>query len=79
VFASVDDVARKFSEAEREFASEVENSADDGQGAAKEEEGAAEFAERFHKDIIGDELRRVSTRRMRQAFRGKLRGARPDS
>jgi hypothetical protein len=24
-------------------------------------------------------LRRVSTRRMRQAFRGKLRGARPDS
>jgi hypothetical protein len=77
VFAAVDDVAGKFSQAQREFAAEVEKRADDGEEAAEEEESAAEFAERLHRDIIGDELRRASTRGKQQAFRDMLRKARP--
>jgi hypothetical protein len=53
VFAAVDDVAWKFSEAEGEFCGEVEKSADKDEKAAKEEEeNAAEFAKRLHPRIL---------------------------
>jgi hypothetical protein len=52
VFAAVDDVARKSSEAEREFAAEEQKSTDDGQEAAEVEQRTAEFAERIHESII---------------------------
>lgn len=52
VFAAMNDVAGKFSEAEGEFAAEEQKSPDDNEEAAKEEESAAEFAERIHKTII---------------------------
>jgi hypothetical protein len=52
VFATVDNVARKFSNTERNFSAEIEKSADDREEAAKEEEGTTEFAERIHKSII---------------------------
>jgi hypothetical protein len=48
VLAAVDDVPGKPSEAEREFASEIENSADKDHEAADEEKRASEFAERVH-------------------------------
>lgn len=52
MFAAVDDVAGKFSEAEGEFAAEKQKSTDDDEEAAEEEERAAEFAERIHESII---------------------------
>jgi hypothetical protein len=48
VFAAMDDVAGKFSEAERKFATEIEKSADDDEEAAEKQECAAEFAMRVH-------------------------------
>ena len=50
MFAAVDDVARKFSEAEGEFCGEVEKSADEDEKAAEEEEHTAEFAEGVHSE-----------------------------
>jgi hypothetical protein len=52
VFAAVDDVAWKFSEAEGKFSGEVEKSADKDEKAAEEEENAAEFAKRVHPRIL---------------------------
>src|ERR1700674_128821 len=52
VFAAVDDVPRKSSEAEGEFASEIEKSADKNQEAAEEEKRTAEFAERVHRSSL---------------------------
>jgi hypothetical protein len=52
VFAAVDDVAGKSSEAERESAAEEQKSTDNDEEAAKVEESAPEFAERIHKSII---------------------------
>ena len=52
VFAAVNDIAGKFSEAQREFAAEEQKSTDDDEEAAEEEETAAEFAERIHESII---------------------------
>jgi hypothetical protein len=48
VFAAVDDIAGKFSQAEREFFAEVEKSANEDEEATEEEEGSSEFAERVH-------------------------------
>ena len=52
MLAAVDDVAGKFSEAQREFAAEEQKSTDDDEEAAEEEESATEFAEGIHKSII---------------------------
>lgn len=49
VFTAVDYVPRKFSEAEGEFASEIEKSADKNQEATHEEKRTAEFAEWVHR------------------------------
>ncbi len=49
VFTVVDDVARKFPEAQWKQKS---TNHDEDQEAAEEEESAAEFAERIHKSII---------------------------
>jgi hypothetical protein len=48
VFAAVDDIAGKFSQAEGEFFAEVEKSANEDEEAAEEEERAADFTERIH-------------------------------
>jgi hypothetical protein len=52
VFATMDDVAGKSSEAEREFAPEVEKSANEHEETTEEEERTADFAERVHKQIV---------------------------
>jgi hypothetical protein len=49
MFAAMDDVAGKFPQAEREFAAEVQKSAEKGEQGSESEEDAAEFAERVHK------------------------------
>jgi hypothetical protein len=56
VFAAVDDVAGKSSEAEREFAAAEQKSTDGDEEAAEVEERAAEFAERVHESIIEEGL-----------------------
>jgi hypothetical protein len=48
VFAAVDDVAGKSSQAEGEFFAEIEKSANDGEEAAEEKKGSSEFAGRVH-------------------------------
>src|SRR5258708_6190590 len=48
VFSTMDDVAGKTAEAQREFSAEVEKSAKENEKTAEEEERAAEFAERVH-------------------------------
>jgi len=48
VFAAMDDVAGEAAEAQREFSTEIQKSADEGQERANDEERAAEFAERIH-------------------------------
>jgi len=52
VFTTVDDVAGKAAEAEREFATKVEKSTDEDEEAAEEKESAAEFAEGVHNRIL---------------------------
>jgi hypothetical protein len=52
VFAAVDDVAGKLSEAKGEFCDEVQKGADEDEKAPEEEENAAEFAKRFHPRIL---------------------------
>jgi hypothetical protein len=52
VFAAVDDVAGKFSEAEGEFSAKVKKSANKDEESAENEEGAAEFAKRVHPGIL---------------------------
>jgi hypothetical protein len=59
VFTAMDDVARKFAEAKRELAAEIEESADEDQEAAEDKEGAAEFAMRVHLE----ESRRIEIRK----------------
>jgi hypothetical protein len=44
----MDDVAGKFPQAEREFAAEVQKSAQNDKEPPEDEDGAAEFAERVH-------------------------------
>jgi hypothetical protein len=48
MFATIDDVAGKFSQAQRQFAAEIEKNSDEGKKATEEEKRAAEFAERVH-------------------------------
>jgi hypothetical protein len=50
VFATVDDVTGKSSQAEGEFSAEVEKSADEDEKAAEKKKRAAEFAERVHEE-----------------------------
>jgi hypothetical protein len=52
VFTVVDDVARKFPEAQWKLSAEKQKSTNHDEEAAEEEESAAEFAERIHKSII---------------------------
>jgi hypothetical protein len=49
VFAAVNDVARETTEAEGEFAGEVEKGAGGDEDGAEDEEGAAEIARRIHR------------------------------
>jgi hypothetical protein len=58
-FATMDDVAGKTAEAEREFSTEVEKSAKENEETSEEEERAAEFAERVHEE----DCRRKEVRR----------------
>jgi len=55
VFAAMDNVAGKFSQTKREFATEIEKCANENEEAAEEEEGAAEFAKRIHSKSLGAE------------------------
>jgi len=50
VFAAMDDVAGKFSQAEGEFAAEVKKNADKDEKGAENEECASEFAEIVHEE-----------------------------
>jgi hypothetical protein len=52
VFAAMDDVAGEFSQAEREFAAEVEKSTGDDEEPTENEECAAEFADRIHEESV---------------------------
>jgi hypothetical protein len=59
VFATVGDIAGKFSQPEGEFLAEVEKSANEDEEATEEKKGAAEFAERIHgKDSRGKEAKK---------------------
>jgi hypothetical protein len=52
VLAADGDIAGEFAQAEREFGSEIEESAQDKKEGAEEQESAAEFAERIHTRIL---------------------------
>jgi hypothetical protein len=52
VFAAMDDVAGKSSQAEGEFAAKVKKSTNKDEESAKNEEGAAKFAKRVHPGIL---------------------------
>jgi hypothetical protein len=52
VFATMDDVAGKSSQAEGEFPAEVEKGPEEDEDAAEKEEGAADFAEGIHEKIL---------------------------
>jgi len=54
MFAAVDDVAGKATEAEGQLAAEIEKSAEEDEEAAEEEKRAAEFAERVHRRIVAE-------------------------
>jgi len=59
VFTAVDNVAGEFSQAKREFATEVKKRAYEDQEAAENEEGTAEFAEGVHeKDSRRNEVKK---------------------
>jgi hypothetical protein len=57
VLAAMDDIAGKFSEAKREFAAEVQKSAQNNKEPAEDEDGATEFAERVHSGILPETAR----------------------
>ena len=59
MFAAVDDVAGKFSEAEGEFSAKVKKSANKDEESAENEEGAAEFAKRVHPGILPEPAERI--------------------
>jgi hypothetical protein len=48
----MNDVAGKFSEAERKLCAEIEESSDRDENGAEDQEHTAEFAEGIHKSII---------------------------
>jgi hypothetical protein len=59
VCAAVDDVAGKFSQAEREFSAEIQKGADEDEETSEEKKDAAEFAERAHgKDSRRNEVKK---------------------
>jgi len=57
VFAAMNDVAGEAAKAEREFATEIEKSADEYKEGAEDEEGAAKFAKGVHgREFRGKEV-----------------------
>lgn len=57
VFATMNDVAGESSQAEREFAAEVQKSAQTDKEPTENEESPAEFAERVHPGILPETVR----------------------
>ncbi|HTQ59435.1 MAG TPA: hypothetical protein VMI32_04380 [Candidatus Solibacter sp.] len=62
MLAAMNDVARKPSETEGEFAREIENRTEKREQAAEKEESAAEIAEVAHRRIIEENLRAEASR-----------------
>jgi len=60
VFAAMNDVAGKFSQAEGELVAEVQKSTDKGKKGSKEKKGAAEIAERLHEVILPEAANKSS-------------------
>ena len=56
VFAAVDDVAGEATQSEGEFSTEVEKCAYDDKETAENEKRAAEFADRFHRNILAKSI-----------------------
>jgi hypothetical protein len=57
VWAAVDDVARKLTETQREFWTEVEQHADDYKHCAEEKKQPAELLRWFHDDSVARALK----------------------
>jgi len=53
VLATMNDVAGKFAEADREFAAEIKQRAEDGEENAENEEGASQIADGIHRQSVG--------------------------
>lgn len=62
MFASVNDVPRKFSQAKGELVPEVQKSADNNEQCSKEKKGAADIAKRVHKVILPEAADKASDR-----------------
>ena len=56
VFAAMDDIPRETTETKRQFAAEIEKSADHYRKGAQNEQRAAEVAKRIHESIIEERL-----------------------
>ncbi|MGC1617186.1 MAG: hypothetical protein WA765_01730 [Candidatus Acidiferrum sp.] len=52
MFAAMDDIAGKFTEAEGEISAEIKQRADDREERSEDEKDAAKFAKRIHDNII---------------------------
>ena len=55
----MDDIAGKTAEAERKFAAEIKEGADDDEKEANEQQHAAEVAKRIHKKSVENQAREV--------------------
>lgn len=62
VFAAMNDVARKFSQAEGEFVAKVEKGTDKNKKYSKEKKCAAEIAERLHAVILPESANKSSAK-----------------
>lgn len=60
MFAAMNDVAGKFSQAEGELVAEVQESTDKDKKCAKEKKRAAEIAERLHEVILPEAANKSS-------------------
>lgn len=60
VFATMDDIAGKFSEAEWQSATEVKKGAKNNQEPTKKQNSATEFAKGFHRGILPEWLKSPS-------------------
>jgi hypothetical protein len=56
VFATMDDIAGKFAQAERQLAAKIKYGADKDQEAAQKHESAAELAKKIHEWILPEGL-----------------------
>lgn len=59
MFAAMDDIAREAAEAERKFAAEIKEGADDNEKQTEEEQNAAEVAKRIHKKSVENQTKEV--------------------